>query len=149
MSPLAPCLIFSHTCTAKRIERFVTDLQIVNLGGCPRDLMFTSVQSLYAFVPSREVFCVFSQTLDPYDRPWASSSTRTVKNSGSEEKLTKPAKGTCPESAVWCPECCGSLLHIVLNGAEQVTSGATAVGEASHASDVTSCFTSRSQMKAV
>nr|XP_046257715.1 zinc finger protein 318 isoform X2 [Scatophagus argus] len=34
------------------------------------------------------------KTLDPYDRPWASTPTKTVKNTMSEDKLTKPAKGS-------------------------------------------------------
>ncbi|XP_036979028.1 zinc finger protein 318-like isoform X3 [Acanthopagrus latus] len=34
------------------------------------------------------------KTLDPYDRPWASTPNKTVKNTSSEEKLTKPAKGS-------------------------------------------------------
>ncbi|XP_037638145.1 LOW QUALITY PROTEIN: zinc finger protein 318 [Sebastes umbrosus] len=34
------------------------------------------------------------KTLDPYDRPWASTPTKIAKNLQSEEKLTKPAKGS-------------------------------------------------------
>ncbi|XP_035519635.1 zinc finger protein 318, partial [Morone saxatilis] len=34
------------------------------------------------------------KTLDPYDRPWASTPTKTPKNTPLEEKLTKPAKGS-------------------------------------------------------
>ncbi|XP_049926518.1 LOW QUALITY PROTEIN: zinc finger protein 318 [Epinephelus moara] len=34
------------------------------------------------------------KTLDPYDRPWASTPTKISKNLSSEEKLTKPAKGS-------------------------------------------------------
>ncbi|XP_054456678.1 LOW QUALITY PROTEIN: zinc finger protein 318 [Anoplopoma fimbria] len=34
------------------------------------------------------------KTLDPYDRPWASTPTKISKNLLSEEKLTKPAKGS-------------------------------------------------------
>ncbi|KAL6102300.1 uncharacterized protein ACO6RY_17367 [Pungitius sinensis] len=34
------------------------------------------------------------KTLDPYDRPWASTPTKILKNLKSEEKLTKPAKGS-------------------------------------------------------
>ncbi|XP_073337722.1 uncharacterized protein znf318 isoform X2 [Pagrus major] len=34
------------------------------------------------------------KTVDPYDRPWASTPNKTVKNTSSEEKLTKPAKGS-------------------------------------------------------
>ncbi|XP_070832906.1 zinc finger protein 318-like isoform X1 [Chaetodon trifascialis] len=34
------------------------------------------------------------KTLDPYDRPWASTPTKTVKNTLSEEKQMKPAKGS-------------------------------------------------------
>ncbi|TKS65123.1 Zinc finger protein 318 [Collichthys lucidus] len=34
------------------------------------------------------------KTLDPYDRPWAFTPTKTSKNASSEEKLTKPAKGS-------------------------------------------------------
>nr|XP_040034950.1 zinc finger protein 318 [Gasterosteus aculeatus aculeatus] len=34
------------------------------------------------------------KTLDPYDRPWASTPTKIIKNLKSEEKLTKPAKGS-------------------------------------------------------
>uniref|UniRef100_A0A8P4GGT0 C2H2-type domain-containing protein n=1 Tax=Dicentrarchus labrax TaxID=13489 RepID=A0A8P4GGT0_DICLA len=34
------------------------------------------------------------KTLDPYDRPWASTPTKTAKNTRAEEKLTKPAKGS-------------------------------------------------------
>ncbi|XP_060943630.1 zinc finger protein 318 [Limanda limanda] len=34
------------------------------------------------------------KTLDPYDRPWASTSTKITKNTPPEEKLTKPAKGS-------------------------------------------------------
>ncbi|GAA6231354.1 zinc finger protein 318 [Lates japonicus] len=34
------------------------------------------------------------KTLDPYDRPWASTPTKIIKNMPPEEKLTKPAKGS-------------------------------------------------------
>ncbi|XP_034537282.1 zinc finger protein 318 isoform X2 [Notolabrus celidotus] len=34
------------------------------------------------------------KTLDPYDRPWVSTPTKIAKNTPSEEKLTKPAKGS-------------------------------------------------------
>ncbi|XP_029376543.1 zinc finger protein 318 isoform X2 [Echeneis naucrates] len=34
------------------------------------------------------------KTLDPYDRPWASTPTKIIKNMPTEEKLTKPAKGS-------------------------------------------------------
>ncbi|XP_023251428.1 zinc finger protein 318 [Seriola lalandi dorsalis] len=34
------------------------------------------------------------KTLDPYDRPWASTPTKIIKNMLPEEKLTKPAKGS-------------------------------------------------------
>ncbi|XP_030603296.1 LOW QUALITY PROTEIN: zinc finger protein 318 [Archocentrus centrarchus] len=34
------------------------------------------------------------KTLDPYDRPWASTPGKISKNLSSEEKLTKPAKGS-------------------------------------------------------
>ncbi|XP_069394831.1 zinc finger protein 318 isoform X2 [Paralichthys olivaceus] len=34
------------------------------------------------------------KTLDPYNRPWASTSTKITKNTPPEEKLTKPAKGS-------------------------------------------------------
>ncbi|XP_068457969.1 zinc finger protein 318 [Clinocottus analis] len=34
------------------------------------------------------------KTLDPYDRPWASTPTKIQKHLQSEEKLTKPAKGS-------------------------------------------------------
>ncbi|CAJ1057620.1 zinc finger protein 318 isoform X2 [Xyrichtys novacula] len=34
------------------------------------------------------------KTLDPYDRPWASTPIKIIKNTLSEEKLTKPAKGS-------------------------------------------------------
>lgn len=42
-------------------------------------------------------FMFFSvpQTLDPYDRPWASTPSKIKKNQLPDEKLTKPAKGTC------------------------------------------------------
>lgn len=48
---------------------------------------------LYVFVLYIE-FSFSFQTLDPYDRPWASTPTKIAKNTPSEEKLTKPAKGT-------------------------------------------------------
>ncbi|KAG7233249.1 hypothetical protein INR49_007328 [Caranx melampygus] len=34
------------------------------------------------------------KTLDPYDRPWASTPSKLAKNMPPEEKLTKPAKGS-------------------------------------------------------
>ncbi|XP_034722314.1 zinc finger protein 318-like [Etheostoma cragini] len=34
------------------------------------------------------------KTLDPYERPWASSPSKAAKSLLSEERLTKPAKGT-------------------------------------------------------
>ncbi|KAM4607554.1 uncharacterized protein znf318 isoform 2-T3 [Polymixia lowei] len=34
------------------------------------------------------------KTQDPYDRPWAPSPSKTSKNDSSEEKMTKPAKGS-------------------------------------------------------
>ncbi|XP_067467070.1 zinc finger protein 318 isoform X1 [Thunnus thynnus] len=37
---------------------------------------------------------IHRKTLDPYDRPWASTPTKITKNMPSEEKLTKPAKGS-------------------------------------------------------
>lgn len=42
------------------------------------------------------------QTLDPYERPWAGAASRPAKAPPSEEKLTKPAKGTGsdPEAAL-------------------------------------------------
>lgn len=64
----------------------------------------------------------FAQTLDPYDRPWASTPTKISKSMTSEEKLTKPAKGTstfltccCHLSAAFAPMMC-SLSRLPLPG---------------------------------
>lgn len=40
------------------------------------------------------MFWILSQTLDPYERPWASASSRTLSGGASEERLSKPAKGS-------------------------------------------------------
>ncbi|XP_028278731.1 zinc finger protein 318 isoform X2 [Parambassis ranga] len=48
------------------------------------------------------------KTLDPYDRPWASTPPKLSKNTGSEEKLTKPAKGSeflLPVRGLFCLLC--------------------------------------------
>lgn len=99
-SPLVPCLTFSHTCTAKHIERFVKGFlslsSVRDSVSCEGGLTVAPVV-LRVFAPSRRFVFSFSQTLDPYDRPWASTPTKIVRNMGSEEKQTKPAKGTLPE----------------------------------------------------
>lgn len=109
-SPLVPCLIVSRTCTAKRIGRFVS-LFYTSFTKYGRPYL-SAVQDTFSFVfscfslegvglifiPGQSFICLsllfLSQTLDPYDRPWASTPTKIVKNLSSEEKLTKPAKGT-------------------------------------------------------
>ncbi|XP_029282072.1 zinc finger protein 318 isoform X3 [Cottoperca gobio] len=48
------------------------------------------------------------KTLDPYDRPWASTPNKIAKNLLSEEKLTKPAKGSeflLPVRGFYCLLC--------------------------------------------
>lgn len=100
-SPLVPCLTFSHTCTAKRIERFVKGFlslsSVRDFVPLQRRFDSRTCTVLRVFAPSRRLVFSFSQTLDPYDRPWASTPTKIVRNMGSEEKQTKPAKGTLPE----------------------------------------------------
>ncbi|XP_069543750.1 zinc finger protein 318 isoform X2 [Brachyistius frenatus] len=51
-----------------------------------------TARSVFALL--RLILVSSAQTLDPYDRPWASTPTKISKNLPSEEKLTKPAKGS-------------------------------------------------------
>lgn len=97
-SPLVPCLIFSRTCIAKLIERFVphTFIAVIFFHVCViENTQNTFFCRSYSHLDATYDFLFFSpQTLDPYNRPWASAPIKIVKNMPSEEKLTKPAKGT-------------------------------------------------------
>lgn len=77
---LVPCLTFLHTCTANSTGRFVLQTFVVD--------------SQSKSPPCISPWFSCPQTLDPYDRPWASSPTKTPKVTKGEARQTKPAKGT-------------------------------------------------------
>lgn len=80
----------------------VRPLDVVVLAGGDSTLHLglpsTSRQSTCSFWPVRRCLLMMSpgpfQTLDPYERPWAASPTQVGNKAQTEDKQTKPAKGT-------------------------------------------------------
>lgn len=85
---------FTH-CHSKSHRKVCVFLKAISC--CLSALEQLSVSHLYTPLTCRffspGIFWILSQTLDPYERPWASTSTKTLSSSGSEERLSKPAKG--------------------------------------------------------